>query len=131
MFLKHNDRAVYLDLSTELRDADDWVVGTLKTLEYYLDICALAVEPLAGLLAVGTMFVPVLIQLSSYSQEPLRELFTSLEVPGWSRSCHFQNLCEQSSFNFRCLCTSWCAWVRGSPNTFNKRCECQLLLFSL
>jgi syntaxin-binding protein 5 len=66
MFLKHNDQAVYPDLSTELRDADDWIVGILRNLDYYLDICTIAIEPLAGLLAIGIIFgIFILIQLSN------------------------------------------------------------------
>lgn len=48
---KHND--VYLDLSAELRESQDWNVGTLRTVEFLLDTVALAIEPLSGLLAVG------------------------------------------------------------------------------
>jgi hypothetical protein len=49
---KHSD--VYLDLSAELRETQDWNIGTLRSIEYLLDIVNLAIEPLSGLLAVGT-----------------------------------------------------------------------------
>jgi syntaxin-binding protein 5 len=52
MFLsKRSD--VYLDLSAELRELQDWNIGTLRPIEYLLDVVSLAIEPLSGLLAVG------------------------------------------------------------------------------
>ena len=52
MFLsKRSD--VYLDLSAELRELQDWNIGTLRPIEYLLDIVSLAIEPSSGLLAVG------------------------------------------------------------------------------
>ncbi|KAJ7040330.1 WD40 containing snare-dependent exocytosis protein [Mycena alexandri] len=48
------DRTVFKDLSADLRDETDYKVATLKSFEYPLNITAVAVEPLAGLLAVGT-----------------------------------------------------------------------------
>ncbi|KAF8167354.1 WD40 containing snare-dependent exocytosis protein [Crassisporium funariophilum] len=53
MFSKQQDH-VLADLSTDLRDEQDWKVGSLRTLEFPLDITAFAVEPISGLLAVGT-----------------------------------------------------------------------------
>ncbi|GLB35825.1 putative lethal giant larvae(Lgl) like, C-terminal [Lyophyllum shimeji] len=53
MFHRHND-AVYMDLSLDLRDHDDWQAGVLRTMDYPLNITALAVEPISGLLAIGT-----------------------------------------------------------------------------
>jgi hypothetical protein len=53
-FLKHHDRNAYMDLSTNLRDAQDWNAGNLRTFEYPLEIAALAIEPVSGLLAIGT-----------------------------------------------------------------------------
>ncbi|KAJ7459170.1 WD40 containing snare-dependent exocytosis protein [Mycena galericulata] len=50
---KH-DRTVYADLSSDLRDKEDWSVTTLRNFEYPLDITTVAVEPIAGLLAIGT-----------------------------------------------------------------------------
>ncbi|KAJ7170200.1 WD40 containing snare-dependent exocytosis protein [Mycena filopes] len=50
---KH-DRNVFTDLSADLRDKTDWKPATLRSFEYPLNITAVAVEPLAGLLAVGT-----------------------------------------------------------------------------
>jgi hypothetical protein len=52
MFNKHND--VYMDLSIDMRDPDDWNVGTLRLFDYPLNITALATEPISRLLAVGT-----------------------------------------------------------------------------
>lgn len=42
------------DLSLELRDPDLWSVGTLRSLDYPLNITTLSFEPVSGLLAVGT-----------------------------------------------------------------------------
>ncbi|KAI0046614.1 hypothetical protein FA95DRAFT_1582978 [Auriscalpium vulgare] len=43
------------DFSAELRDEQDWKVGTLKTVEHYLDVVAFAVDPVTSLIAVGTI----------------------------------------------------------------------------
>ncbi|RDB29510.1 Uncharacterized protein C1F3.03 [Hypsizygus marmoreus] len=53
MFRKHGD-AVYIDLSLELRDPDDWRIGPLRTLDIPLNVTTMATEPISGLLAVGT-----------------------------------------------------------------------------
>ena len=58
MFLKQKE-PVYPDLSIELRDPDVWKVGALRTLDYPLNIAALASEPVSGLLAVGMNFAPI------------------------------------------------------------------------
>lgn len=42
------------DLTNSLRDEAAWKVGILKRLGLNGDVCCLAVEPLSGLLAVGT-----------------------------------------------------------------------------
>jgi syntaxin-binding protein 5 len=52
MFMKHRD-PYFRDLSYGLSDDRDWSPAALWTLDYYLDISALAIEPLSGLLAVG------------------------------------------------------------------------------
>lgn len=52
MFSKHPEH-VLVDLSTELRDEQDWKLGTLRILEFPLNITSLAVEPVMGLFAVG------------------------------------------------------------------------------
>ncbi|KAF5385371.1 hypothetical protein D9615_001225 [Tricholomella constricta] len=53
MFRRHSD-VVYIDLSMDLRDPDDWKAGSLRTFEYPLNITTLATEPISGLLAIGT-----------------------------------------------------------------------------
>ncbi|KAJ6483896.1 WD40 containing snare-dependent exocytosis protein [Mycena vulgaris] len=50
---KH-DRTVYADLSTDLRDKSDWNAAALRSFEYPLNVTTLAIEPIAGLLAIGT-----------------------------------------------------------------------------
>jgi hypothetical protein len=50
---KH-DRTVYADLSVDLRDKNDWNVAVLRSFEYPSNVASLAIEPIAGLLAVGT-----------------------------------------------------------------------------
>ncbi|KAF8899078.1 lethal giant larvae like, C-terminal-domain-containing protein [Infundibulicybe gibba] len=54
MFGRHHEHPSCTDLSLELRDTLDWKVGGLRTFEYLLDIRALAIEPLSGILAIGT-----------------------------------------------------------------------------
>ncbi len=56
MFCKHNDQEIYVDLSSALRDRQDWAVGALRTFQYLSDISSFAYEPLSGLLAVGEPF---------------------------------------------------------------------------
>lgn len=64
MFSKHLEH-VLADLSIDLRDEQDWKIGPLRILEFPLDITSLAVEPVAGLLAVG-MYVPIFLTTISY-----------------------------------------------------------------
>ncbi|KAF7307215.1 WD40 containing SNARE-dependent exocytosis protein [Mycena indigotica] len=45
---------VYADFSSDLKDTPDWKVAELRTFEYPLKVTAVAIEPIAGLLAVGT-----------------------------------------------------------------------------
>ena len=49
---KH-DRAVYADFSADLRDKSDWNVAALRTFDYPLNVSTIAIEPIAGLLAIG------------------------------------------------------------------------------
>ncbi|KAF8910138.1 lethal giant larvae like, C-terminal-domain-containing protein [Gymnopilus junonius] len=53
MFSRHNE-LVLPDLSTDLADEHDWKVGALRTLDFPMNTTAIAVEPVAGLLAAGT-----------------------------------------------------------------------------
>ncbi|KAG5732833.1 hypothetical protein E4T56_gene2783 [Termitomyces sp. T112] len=53
MFRRHSD-AIFLDLSVDLRDRDDWKIGPLRTIDYPQNITAFATEPISGLLAIGT-----------------------------------------------------------------------------
>jgi hypothetical protein len=118
MFLKHNDRAVYPDLSTELRDADDWIVGILKNLDYYLDICTIAIEPLAGLLAIGIIFGIFSFRSQTPFQGRLKELFIFSVVLEWSPNCYFRNLCERGFCSLRYPCTNWSVSVRKVTSNF-------------
>lgn len=52
MFAKQQDTAL-ADLSTDLCDETDWKIGILRTFTFPLNVSAVAVEPLAGLIAVG------------------------------------------------------------------------------
>jgi hypothetical protein len=54
MFAKQHDHlAALADLSTDLCDESDWRVGILRTFTFPLNVSAVAVEPLVGLIAVG------------------------------------------------------------------------------
>ncbi|KAJ7161293.1 WD40 containing snare-dependent exocytosis protein [Mycena crocata] len=51
---KH-DHTVYADLSGDLRDGkSDWNVAALRSFDYPQNLTSVAVEPIAGLLAIGT-----------------------------------------------------------------------------
>ncbi|KAG5351699.1 hypothetical protein C0989_005212 [Termitomyces sp. Mn162] len=52
MFRRHSD-AIFLDLSVDLRDRDDWKIGPLRTIDYPQNITAFATEPISGLLAIA------------------------------------------------------------------------------
>lgn len=60
-----------MDLSPELRDPQDWNVGTLRSFDYPLDISALAIEPLTGLLAIGMYCSSRVLLRSSVSSKGL------------------------------------------------------------
>lgn len=64
MFSKHLEH-VLADLSIDLRDEQDWKVGHLRILEFPFNITSLAVDPVAGLLAVG-MYVLIFLATISY-----------------------------------------------------------------
>jgi syntaxin-binding protein 5 len=53
MFSKHHDHRAYADLSTDLREENQWQVGSLRSFKYRLDVVSMAVEPMSGLLAIG------------------------------------------------------------------------------
>ncbi|THH21204.1 hypothetical protein EW146_g293 [Bondarzewia mesenterica] len=53
--LKSLGRTGLRDFSIELRDRQDWNPGTLKALEYHLDVSAFAVDPVSSLIAIGTL----------------------------------------------------------------------------
>ncbi|TFY82005.1 hypothetical protein EWM64_g2007 [Hericium alpestre] len=48
-------RAGYSDFSSELRDKEDWNIGSLMAFEHHFDVVAFAVDPVTSLLAVGTI----------------------------------------------------------------------------
>ena len=45
----------FLELSNDIQDEHDWVIGHLKTIDIPLNITAFAVEPVTKLLAVGEL----------------------------------------------------------------------------
>lgn len=49
----HKPNLDLVDLSSDLRDPQDWHAGTLRSFEYPLDTTTLATEPASGLLAIG------------------------------------------------------------------------------
>ncbi len=51
-FLKRYD-STYPDLSVDLHDAEDWIIGELSHFEFTQDLAAVAVDPVSGLLAAG------------------------------------------------------------------------------
>ncbi|KAJ7103251.1 WD40 containing snare-dependent exocytosis protein [Mycena belliarum] len=51
----------YADLSADLRDRSDFNVAALRSFEYPLNVATLAVEPITGLLAIGTATGTILI----------------------------------------------------------------------
>lgn len=64
MFSKHPEHAL-ADVSTDLSDKQDWKLGSLRILDFPLDITSLAVEPVIGLLAVG-MYLLIFLASISY-----------------------------------------------------------------
>ncbi|KAJ7070791.1 WD40 containing snare-dependent exocytosis protein [Mycena amicta] len=46
--------SVYADFSSDLKDKPDWRIAAFRAFDYPLKITAVAIEPIAGLLAVGT-----------------------------------------------------------------------------
>ncbi|KAJ2931894.1 hypothetical protein H1R20_g5200, partial [Candolleomyces eurysporus] len=53
MFSKQQ-QASFLELSNDLQDENDWVIGHLRTLNVPLNVTAFALEPITRLLAIGT-----------------------------------------------------------------------------
>ncbi|KAF7303171.1 WD40 containing SNARE-dependent exocytosis protein [Mycena kentingensis (nom. inval.)] len=46
--------SAYPDFSSDLRDKPDWKIAALRSFEYAVQVSAVAVEPITGLLAIGT-----------------------------------------------------------------------------
>lgn len=61
MFSKH---PVLADVSADLRDEQDWKLGSLRILDFPLNITSLAVEPVMGLLAAGMCSLTFLATIS-------------------------------------------------------------------
>jgi hypothetical protein len=53
MFAKQD--TALADLSTDLCDETDWKIGILRTFNFPLNVSTVAIEPLAGLIAVGNV----------------------------------------------------------------------------
>ncbi|KAI0783299.1 lethal giant larvae like, C-terminal-domain-containing protein [Abortiporus biennis] len=72
------DSKTFPDLSAELNDEADWQAGTLKTFQQFLDVCAVAYEPVSGLLAVGNKTGSIVIygapgvEQKLYLPDPIR-----------------------------------------------------------
>jgi syntaxin-binding protein 5 len=49
------------DLSTDLRDRQDWEVGTLRALDHLLNASTFAFDPVSSILAIGEYGRPMLI----------------------------------------------------------------------
>jgi hypothetical protein len=52
MFTKQQHTS-FLELSNDLQDENDWVIGHLRTLNIPLNVTAFALEPVTKLLAIG------------------------------------------------------------------------------
>lgn len=93
MFSKQHD-SVLADLSNDLRDENDWHPGSLKTIDFLVNITALAVEPVSGILAIGT--ADGLIHLFG---RPGVQCKVSLPEPSAVRLLQF----SPSTFSIACL----------------------------
>lgn len=83
---KHYERAMFLDLSSGLRGAEAWDVGALRGLYFHLDVCTLAIEPSAAILAVGgydSLRFGHILPLC-HCQVQAVEWFIYLEAPVWN-----------------------------------------------
>ncbi|KAJ7109928.1 lethal giant larvae like, C-terminal-domain-containing protein [Mycena epipterygia] len=89
---KH-DRTVYADLSADLRDKSDWNVAALRSFEYPLNVTTVAVEPIAGLLAIGTatgdihIFGGVSVETKLSLPEPVKVKFLQFSSSTFQLVC--------------------------------------------
>ncbi|KAJ7675329.1 lethal giant larvae like, C-terminal-domain-containing protein [Mycena rosella] len=89
---KH-DRTVYADLSVDLRDKADFNMAVLRSFEYPLNVATLAVEPIAGLLAIGTatgtihIFGGVSVETKLSLPEPVRVKFLQFSSSTFQLVC--------------------------------------------
>ena len=81
MFSKHPEH-VLADVSVDLRDEQDWKLGSLRILDFPLNITSLAVEPVMGLLAAGMCLLTFLATISYWASEKVHPVgpSTSLAV---------------------------------------------------
>ncbi|PPQ79397.1 hypothetical protein CVT25_002667 [Psilocybe cyanescens] len=93
MFSKQVEH-VLPDLSPDLRDELDWKAGSLRTFDFLLNITTLAIEPVAGFLAIGTASGNIHV----FGRPGVQCKFT-LPVPVEVRFLQFST----STFNIVCL----------------------------
>ncbi|KAJ7492344.1 WD40 containing snare-dependent exocytosis protein [Mycena latifolia] len=89
---KH-DRTTYADLSADLRDQSDFNVAALRSFEYPLNVTTLAVEPITGLLAIGTatgtihIFGGVSVETKLTLPEPVKVKFLQFSSSTFQLVC--------------------------------------------
>ena len=88
MFSKHPEH-VLADVSADLRNEQDWKLGSLRILDFPLNVTALAVEPIIGLLAVG-MYLLTFLVIPYWTSDKVHPVgpSTSLAVQELSLSWH-------------------------------------------
>ncbi|KAF7292535.1 WD40 containing SNARE-dependent exocytosis protein [Mycena kentingensis (nom. inval.)] len=64
--------SAYPDFSSDLRDKPDWKIAALRSFEYAVQVSAVAVEPITGLLEIGTSLVALAICRSIPSRNRVR-----------------------------------------------------------
>lgn len=84
MFSKqHEHVGLILDLSPELRDEGDWMIGRLRTFEFLSDISSFAIEPTSGLLAIGEL---ITLLDRPFIHHPTRYVYREYLLVRW-RGC--------------------------------------------
>ncbi|KAI0308267.1 lethal giant larvae like, C-terminal-domain-containing protein [Multifurca ochricompacta] len=114
------------DLSADLRERDDWNVGSLRTLDHLLNIATFSIDPVSSILAVGTIDGTIRI-----FGAPGVETNLSLPSPALSSSCNSLRTCSSYSVSVSITCITACIRSRALSLSWHEDGNDKLYLWDL
>lgn len=99
------------DFSTDLREREDWEVGTLRTLDYVLNVATFAFDPVSSILAVGELlpyfFGLMPVDVIGTRQVPSMGQFEYSGLPASRQVCHSHRMHPSNSCISQRTYSSW------------------------